>query len=418
MGAVGSARRCVDGGDGCWPSRPRRHDPGVARLRGGRRAPDGPARTTCVERRANEARGFTDQPYAESGLLGMDLLRLALERASSADEAVGVIVDAWRTERHGPRARACTPQRPGFTYHNVVPGWRIRPARSCSRPPDVGDRAGRRPGTEHQQRVDDPGVRRHPRRPARARAATSAGGCGAAPRARPMRRRPAAGRRRALWSRVNARSREPAAHAGGRVTSTQTTSSWVADLRGRPRHWATATSAPCTSLFKPTASTSPSACRPTSRNRYDETSLWWRHERLHRLTLRDHLGLLARYRHARDRTEATWLTDPPPADPTCSRRPTRSSRLGSPTSPAGVPDRAVARWLTTPVPPTCGDRGGRRATGHDATASRLTGPLSSLEALSHGGPNPRSSSTPACTTTSGTVRRGCGTRSWAPRPPA
>ena len=46
-------------------------------------------------------------------------------------------------------------------------------------------------------------------------------------------------------------------------------------------------------------------------NRYDEASLWWRHERLHRLTLRDHGGLLARYRHARDRTEATWLTDPP-----------------------------------------------------------------------------------------------------------
>ena len=58
---------------------------------------------------------FTDQPYAESGLLGMDLLRLALERASSADEAVSVIVELL--ERYG-QGGACSHERPGFTYHN------------------------------------------------------------------------------------------------------------------------------------------------------------------------------------------------------------------------------------------------------------------------------------------------------------
>ena len=36
---------------------------------------------------------FTDQPYAKTGLTGMDLLRLALERSETATDAVETIVD-------------------------------------------------------------------------------------------------------------------------------------------------------------------------------------------------------------------------------------------------------------------------------------------------------------------------------------
>ena len=42
---------------------------------------------------------FTREPYAASGLTGMDLLRLALERAATAAEALSVITDLL--ERHG-----------------------------------------------------------------------------------------------------------------------------------------------------------------------------------------------------------------------------------------------------------------------------------------------------------------------------
>ena len=58
---------------------------------------------------------FTTEPYAASGLTGMDLLRLALERAATAAEAVSVITDLL--ERHG-QGGGCGHERRSFTYHN------------------------------------------------------------------------------------------------------------------------------------------------------------------------------------------------------------------------------------------------------------------------------------------------------------
>jgi dipeptidase len=97
------------------------------------------------------------------------------------------------------------------------------------------------------------------------------------------------------------------------LASSQTTASWVSDLRAGPRHWATATSAPCTSLFKPVDLDSPLDLGSRSMNMFDDRNLWWRHELLHRRTMTSHATLLARYRRDRDRTEAQWLADPPPS---------------------------------------------------------------------------------------------------------
>ena len=58
---------------------------------------------------------FTKEPYAPTGLTGMDLVRLALERAVTAEEAVGVITDLLR--RHG-QGGGCGHERRSFTYHN------------------------------------------------------------------------------------------------------------------------------------------------------------------------------------------------------------------------------------------------------------------------------------------------------------
>ena len=57
------------------------------------------------------------EPYAEpAGLLGMDLIRLGLERARSADEAVALI--GQLTERYGQGGSCEAPGRPFRTYHN------------------------------------------------------------------------------------------------------------------------------------------------------------------------------------------------------------------------------------------------------------------------------------------------------------
>ena len=58
---------------------------------------------------------FTTQPAGDPALLGMDLVRLGLERATSAADAVEIMVTLL--ERHG-QGGSCSRAHPGFTYHN------------------------------------------------------------------------------------------------------------------------------------------------------------------------------------------------------------------------------------------------------------------------------------------------------------
>jgi len=58
---------------------------------------------------------FTNQPYRDIGLTGMDLVRLGLERARSAQDALDVIIQLL--EVHGQGGR-CGYDNPAFTYHN------------------------------------------------------------------------------------------------------------------------------------------------------------------------------------------------------------------------------------------------------------------------------------------------------------
>jgi len=76
----------------------------------------------------------------------------------------------------------------------------------------------------------------------------------------------------------------------GMVRSSQTTGSMISHLKlNQDIHWLSGTAAPCTSVFKPVwfdaglpdLGASPSGI-------YDETTLWWRHENLHREILRDY----------------------------------------------------------------------------------------------------------------------------------
>jgi secernin len=261
---------------------------------------------------------FTSEPYGEPALLGMDLLRLGLERAATATEAASVIVELL--ERHG-QGGDCSHERPGFTYHNsfliadrdgaVVletagNHWASEVVSSGARSISNGltipgfaesftDRLRERVTACRLRRALTERAAARAEGPADLMAALRDHGEGGAPR----------------WSLVNGTLQAPCVHAGGLLASSQTTASLVSDLRGRPQHWATATAAPCTSIFKPVRVDDPLDLGPAPTNRADDATLWWRHERLHRAVLSDLAGLLPRFRHARDRTEASWIEQPP-----------------------------------------------------------------------------------------------------------
>ena len=100
-------------------------------------------------------------------------------------------------------------------------------------------------------------------------------------------------------------------HAGwGPIRGSQTTGSMISSLTPTLQtHWLTATSSPCTSIFKPVwlAPGLPDL-GPRPGANCDPDSLWWRHEKLHRETLLAYPTRLAAYRADRDRLEADFIS--------------------------------------------------------------------------------------------------------------
>ncbi len=260
---------------------------------------------------------FTREPYAASGLTGMDLLRLALERSRTAAEAVQTIVSLLEEFGQGG---LCSLERSGFTYHNsfivadpagalvLETAGRhhavemVRGGRSISNGLTIPDFARhsdiikthvtacrlRQARTQRLvDRVDEPlDLMRILRDHGDGQAAPS-------------------------YSWLNGGLGVPCVHAGGLVAASQTTGSWVAELRpGAIRHWVTAAAAPCTGLFKPVSIDQPLDMSPLPAERADDESLWWRHERLHRAVMRDPNRLGPRYFAERDEIEAAWAADP------------------------------------------------------------------------------------------------------------
>ncbi len=102
------------------------------------------------------------------------------------------------------------------------------------------------------------------------------------------------------------------AHAANPVSrhATQSTGSLIAHLApGRHTYWVTGTSAPCTGVFKPLwfeGAVLATQGEPTGK--FDGESLWWRHERLHRAVLFDFSARLAAFCDDRDRLEEEFMS--------------------------------------------------------------------------------------------------------------
>lgn len=251
---------------------------------------------------------FTREPYAETGLTGMDLLRLALERAATAREAVEVIVDLL--DRFG-QGGGCGYEDRSFTYHN---SFLVADAGGAF----VLETAGRHSAVERIESgvrtisngLTIPGfAERHGDRlrtgitQCRTRRALTTAGARTDVGALMGLLRSHGPSEWPRYSPLNGAMAAPCMHAGGLIRSAQTTASWVSQLGpARAQHWATGTAAPCLSLFKPVRPEDPIDPAP-------DEGLWWRHERLHRMAMRDPSRV--RFLPERDALERRWLAEPP-----------------------------------------------------------------------------------------------------------
>ncbi len=285
---------------------------------------------------------FTRRPRARIGLTGMDLLRLALERAASAEQAVGVITELLG--RHG-QGGGCGHENRRFSYHNsfLIADPRtafvletagselaveeVAGARSLSNVLSIpafarahGDRLKTAVAAGRQRQARTGRSVREARGLADLMSILRDHGPGDDGRDHEA----------PVYRTWNGTLGAPCMHGGGLIASSVTTASWVAELRpDGVSHWVTATAAPCLSLFKPVRLEQPLDLGPAPADRVDG-SLWWQHERLHRRVLVDPVNLGGRFLAERDALEQRWLSEPPdPATAFAEHR------------------RRIERWLAT-----------------------------------------------------------------------
>ncbi len=136
--------------------------------------------------------------------------------------------------------------------------------------------------------------------------------------------------------------RQVCQHAGwGPIRGDQSAGSLVSHIAaGVQTHFVTASSAPCTGIYKPVwlGSDLPDS-GPQPSATYDEASLFWRHETLHRATLRDYAGRLPLYADERDTLEREFV-----AGAMGCREASQEERAGYAAQCFAQADEAEARW--------------------------------------------------------------------------
>jgi len=261
---------------------------------------------------------FTRQSYAKTGLTGMDLLRLALERSADAESAVRIIVELLETHGQGG---GCGLEHPGFTYHNsflVADPQRAIVLETAGRYWATEDVCGSRsisnaltiPGfaEKHSDLIRTwaaGGRLRQSRTHCLAQSARTPGDLAN------ILRDHGEGHALLRYSAINGGLNVPCVHAGGLLASSQTTASWISELSAKSiRHWATGTAAPCCSLFKPVSVGEPLDIGPEPNDHDDGQSLWWLGERLHRRIVRNPATTLPQLNAEREPLEQAWFEKP------------------------------------------------------------------------------------------------------------
>jgi dipeptidase len=289
----------------------------------------------------NEALHAKTPAQRKRALTGMDLVRLGLERASTAAEAVSVITTLL--ERHGQGGDCghysrsyynngfiIADTREAFVLETAGRWWaleRVETHRALSNAYSIGRRydavsddfalhAIRSGWTRPDGRFDvaaelldeaRDAVSFGRGRCARGNALLDRGAPELTPQAMMAILRDHGESRR--WNPATARDRTICMHAAQGPRRAQSVASMVSELRPtRMVHWMTGSAAPCTSLFKPVlfeTGLPPQGPAPT--DHFDGESSWWRHEPFHRAMLRDFEAVLHSLEDERDDLEAGFV---------------------------------------------------------------------------------------------------------------
>ncbi len=287
---------------------------------------------------------FTKMPYKRSGgLTGMDLLRLALERAESADQALEQIISLLADWGQGG---VCGYKDKNLVYHNSYiiadyeRAWVLETAGEVWVAKKITDEHaisnGLTIGTEfdesHPDLIETARSKRLLKRGEDFHFAKcysdwlyttfSASGKRQECSSRLLGELRETKDVRSAFSILRHHESEPydpsghmlqnsiCAHAGNSFTRNMgTTGSLVAHLRkGNNLYWATATSAPCTSIFKPIwfeGEVLPDI-GPLPKGRFNSKSYWWYHERFHRSVLKD-FNRMEKFKPERDKLESSFI---------------------------------------------------------------------------------------------------------------
>lgn len=298
----------------------------------------------------NEAVHPRALPQRRETLIGMDLLRLGLERSTSAAQAVDVIaglLEAYgqggscghMARRYYDNSFIIADAREVYVLETIGRRWAVEragPTRAISNTytieteitagsPDL-EAFARAEGWWSSNRPfnfaaavtnpDNPGLSGARGRCARATQllARQAGGIDTAAMMANLRDHGAAAEGRGDFHPQQIEGVTICMHAADGTRRGQSVASMVSDIRpgddGRSGavHWVTGSSAPCTSVFKPVfidAGLPAQGARPGDRN--DPASLWWSHEQLHRAMVQgDYAAAMGWFRPERDALEAEF----------------------------------------------------------------------------------------------------------------
>lgn len=284
---------------------------------------------------------FTRVPYQkEGGLLGMDLLRLALERSQTSKDAVTVITDLLGTYGQGGNCGFTTQ----FYYHNSFliadphSAWLLETAGANWAAKQIHGAYSISNGLTISDDFDlsSPGLVEYAvrRRWCKSESTFSFAACysdkimSRLSNCEHRRSRSAAklkNRTDITVAEIMSALRDHGDEydprkgftkssvcmhaAAGPMRRSQTTGSMVSNLTASNSvHFLTGTAAPCTSLFKPIWTDIPLPdTGPAPEGTYSDDNLYWQHEKLHRMILKDLPGRLQQFANTRDEFEAKMI---------------------------------------------------------------------------------------------------------------